>query len=139
MRDHCSTERFSLFSSGLDSQRVRFFIKRVVEYTCGDCGFNCTAGIRRHVELLVELEAGQELAVSMWGDHAVSFILVLFYACFYSELSLTCECHVYNRLHRANVVGGGGQKHWSSEGKVDACIELLGSCGGIYHIWRVEM
>lgn len=37
------------------------FIKRVMNYTCRDYAFNCTAGIRRHVEHLVELKEEHRL------------------------------------------------------------------------------
>ena len=34
-----------------------------MDYTCRDYAFNCTAGIRRHVEHLVELKAERTLIV----------------------------------------------------------------------------
>ncbi len=58
--------------SPLFSQTGQFtragFIKRAMDYTCRDCAFNCTAGIRRHVEHLVELKEEHGLMVFVWSE-----------------------------------------------------------------------
>lgn len=72
-----------LFSQTGQFTRVGF-IKRGMNYTCRDHAFNCTAGIRRHIEHLVELKAEhiQAFGVRLEWD-VVLFAMQTFPCLFY--------------------------------------------------------
>ena len=63
-----------LFSQTGQFTRVGF-IKRVMNYTCRDYAFNCTAGIRRHIEHLVELKAEHMHGIRVEWDVVLSAML----------------------------------------------------------------
>lgn len=77
-----SGEGFSLFSCRLDSLKKKMCVFHEAEgdlHVSGLCFFfNCTAGIRRHVEHLVELEAEHRGMVRRAVSHLNASVLCSF-------------------------------------------------------------